>query len=180
MKVHGESDTQRPRQRIEARWPSPCASKTAEEVVAKFKPRLPIASGGSIDFEISASDWRRIETEYGRSLAPSIRIEVLEATQKFLDAAEFEKTAPYASEAIARIKSIRTAAREFRAKIMRRGLRQDLSRCGLQETTAKPPRTAERGRTFGDAARRARAAKALCRREGRPRRSHPRAIGSAV
>jgi len=148
--------------------------------VAKFKPRLPIASGGSIDFEISASDWRRIETEYGRSLAPSIRIEVLEATQKFLDAAEFEKTAPYASEAIARIKSIRTAAREFRAKIMRRGLRQDLSRCGLQETTAKPPRTAERGRTFGDAARRARAAKALCRREGRPRRSHPRAIGSAV
>jgi hypothetical protein len=88
--------------------------------VAKFKPRLRIASGGRIDFEISASDWRRIETEYGRSLAPSIRIEVFGATQKFLDAAEFEKTAPYASEAIARIKSIRAAAREFRAKIMRR------------------------------------------------------------
>ena len=87
--------------------------------MAKVKPRLPIASGGTTDFEISALEWRRIETEYGHSLAPSVRIEVVAATQKFLDAAEFEKTAPYASEAIARIKSIRAAAREFRAKIMR-------------------------------------------------------------
>src|SRR5215217_8329070 len=70
--------------------------------------------------------------------------------------------------------------RSWQAESKDSALRQDLSRCGLQETTAKPARTAERGRTFGDAARRARAAKALCRREERPRRSHPRAIGSAV
>jgi hypothetical protein len=38
--------------------------------MAKVKPRLPIASGGTTDFEISALEWRRIETEYGRSLAP--------------------------------------------------------------------------------------------------------------
>ena len=76
--------------------------------------------------------------------------------------------------------ALMTASLDFARLGGTRTLRQDLSRCGLQETTAKPPRTVERGRTFGDAARRARAAKALSRREGRPRRSHPRAIGSAV
>ena len=90
--------------------------------MARVTPKLPFASAGSSPGlkKIFDAEWTRIETAYGRSLPNKLRRKILKITQEYLKEATFERTAPNASQAKDRVKSIKNAVEKLREAVLRR------------------------------------------------------------
>ena len=104
--------------------------------MGKRTPRLPVASAGPGDpiasrsantglirslarpkVVITDSDWQRIEKAYREKLSLKARRDIHEATQEFVDRAEFEQNAEPVSDARDRITTIIGAASSLRSAI---------------------------------------------------------------
>lgn len=87
--------------------------------MARRYPKIPRTVAYNIPFELSASDWKRIERAYGRSLSPQVRGEVVKITKDFLHWASAEKTPPL-RDAQKRAKSLRNHAASLLEEMQRR------------------------------------------------------------
>jgi hypothetical protein len=93
--------------------------------MARFAPKLPVASAGSGEGEekrppkvaITDRDWQSIESAYGQKLSPQARRDIHEKTQEFVDRAEFEQNAERVSDARDRITDIIKAASLLRSAL---------------------------------------------------------------
>jgi hypothetical protein len=81
--------------------------------MARSRPLLSFASGGTPRLRISKADWERIEKAYGHQLSGAVRRGIRKATRQFLDWAVLEHAARPNAEAIARVEAIKAAARCF-------------------------------------------------------------------
>jgi hypothetical protein len=85
--------------------------------MARFAPKLPVASAERERVTISDRDWQSIESAYGQKLSPQARRDIHEKTQEFVDRAEFEQNAEPVSDARDRITTILEAASSLRSAI---------------------------------------------------------------
>ncbi len=88
--------------------------------MARLTPKLVFAgTRGRPAFKISGGDWQRIEVAYGHPLSETMRRKIRAATREYLDWAQFELTAGPNSQTAARVKAIKSAAREFLESVLR-------------------------------------------------------------
>jgi hypothetical protein len=85
--------------------------------MARFAPKLPVASAERERVTISDGDWQSIESAYGQKLSLEARRDIHEKTQEFVDRAEFEQNAEPVSDARDRITTIIGAASSLRSAI---------------------------------------------------------------
>ena len=87
--------------------------------MARFAPRIPIAtlSGGDPELSISNDDWSRIEPAYGHAVPITAREEIRAATRRFLLFVEAEQAARPISEARDRILQFIQAAAAFQEAV---------------------------------------------------------------
>jgi hypothetical protein len=86
----------------------------------KRLPKVPRAtvSGPSPKASISADDWRRIESAYGRRLSPELRERIHELTNSYFEFTVIERAAPTMDLAKKRIKDIRSKAKALRRALL--------------------------------------------------------------
>lgn len=108
--------------------------------MAKRRPKLPLASAGRAPhLKLGWADWKRLERAYGNSLPNELRTAILEASDKFLSSAEFERTAPDIAEATAHISAVKKATGELRKALLGRpGLANFKAKQLLRELTDFP------------------------------------------
>ena len=99
--------------------------------MGKRAPRLPAASAERIKVTISDCDWQRIEKAYREKLSLKARRDIHEATQEFVDRAEFEQNAEPVSDARDRITTILGAASSLRSAIHSGIQDADIYACSL-------------------------------------------------
>ena len=80
--------------------------------------KLPIAvAGGDSNLTIKKSDWKRIESAYGRELSGAVREAVLKATQEFVYWEGLERSAQPAKDTKTKIHLLKSGAASFQKNL---------------------------------------------------------------